>query len=52
MITGELEVIHEQSVKFDDLANYKTSGGCHIHEDGLTVTAPTIMWVEVWNPLG
>lgn len=26
---------------------YSTSGGVIKHEDGLTVTAPTIMWVEV-----
>lgn len=48
VITAKLEVIFEESIKFDDLKKYKTSGGCHVHEDGLTVTAPTVMWVEVY----
>eukprot|EP01102_Stenamoeba_stenopodia_P012100 TRINITY_DN377_c0_g2_i1.p1 TRINITY_DN377_c0_g2~~TRINITY_DN377_c0_g2_i1.p1 ORF type:complete len:589 (-),score=147.50 TRINITY_DN377_c0_g2_i1:1106-2872(-) len=37
---------HSYSVSFDaDLPEYKTTGGCHKHADGRTVTAPTLMWV-------
>jgi xylulokinase len=34
-------------VNFDaDIPEYKTSGGVHRHEDGLTVTSPPMMWVR------
>lgn len=26
---------------------FRTQGGVHIHDDQVTVTAPTIMWVKV-----
>lgn len=29
------------------LLNYRTSGGAIIHEDKVTVTSPTAMWVKV-----
>nr|XP_018668028.1 xylulose kinase-like [Ciona intestinalis] len=44
---NDLEVLTEVFVQFDtDLKEYKTKGGVHIHEDQLTVTAPTEMWVK------
>lgn len=46
IIDDKLVVVLEESIKFDDIGKYKTSGGCHIHHDGLTVTSPTIMWVD------
>jgi len=47
VIDGNLKVVYEHSVRFDDLRHYETKDGCHIHEDGVTVTSPTIMWIEV-----
>ncbi|KAF6020014.1 XYLB [Bugula neritina] len=46
VIDENLKILLEESVKFDDLEKYNTSSGCHISPDGLTVTSPTIMWVE------
>lgn len=51
IINSSLEVLQEEAVKFDDLSNYKTTGGCHVNQDGLTVTSPTIMWVEALDLL-
>ena len=51
VINCRLEVLHEEAVKFDDLTKYKTSGGCHVRSDGLTVTSPVIMWVEALDIL-
>lgn len=48
-VNEKVSVVFEDAVKFDDLLRHQTNGGCHIHADGLTVTAPTIMWVEVVN---
>ena len=28
-------------------SSYRTQGGVHVHEDGLTVTSPVLMWVQV-----
>ncbi|XP_057561693.1 xylulose kinase isoform X4 [Hippopotamus amphibius kiboko] len=43
----ELNVFYEDSVHFDrDLLEYGTQGGVHVHEDGLTVTSPVLMWVQ------
>ncbi|MBU0715366.1 MAG: carbohydrate kinase [Verrucomicrobia bacterium] len=40
------QVLAEPSVLFDtDLPAFKTEGGVHHHADGLTVTAPPLMWV-------
>lgn len=30
---------------------YRTEGGVHIHDDQLTVTSPTIMWVKAMDLL-
>uniref|UniRef100_A0A452TH21 Xylulose kinase n=1 Tax=Ursus maritimus TaxID=29073 RepID=A0A452TH21_URSMA len=47
-VDAELNVFYEDSVNFDrDLLEYGTQGGVHVHEDGLTVTSPVLMWVQV-----
>lgn len=52
VINDALEVTHESAVHFDsDLPEYRTHGGVHRHENGLTVTAPTIMWVKALDLL-
>lgn len=51
---------HDRQLKYDgdfsvnydqDLPQYATSGGVHRGKDGLTVTAPTLMWVEALDHL-
>lgn len=52
VIDSHLKVVCECYVNFDsDLPKYKTSGGVHRDKDGLTVTAPAIMWVEALDLL-
>jgi xylulokinase len=47
VIDAQLRTVGEFAVNFDrDLPGYRTEGGVHKHPDGLTVTAPAIMWVE------
>lgn len=47
VIDGNLNVVQEVAINFDeDLPEYKTEGGVHHGDDGLTVTSPTVMWVE------
>ena len=42
----------EMAVNFDrDLPGFKTTGGVHRHADGLTVTAPALMWVAALDML-
>ncbi|XP_039093148.1 xylulose kinase isoform X2 [Hyaena hyaena] len=46
-VDAELNVFYEDSVHFDrDLLEFGTQGGVHVHEDGLTVTSPVLMWVQ------
>ncbi|XP_062847302.1 xylulose kinase [Trichomycterus rosablanca] len=46
-IDEKLQVICQSSVQFDsDLPEFRTQGGVHIHEDGVTVTSPVLMWVK------
>jgi xylulokinase len=46
------QVLAEPSVSFDtDLPEFKTEGGVHRHADGLTVTAPPLMWVAALDLL-
>lgn len=46
-IDDTLVVTHQYSVVFDsDLPEFRTIGGVVKGSDGLTVTAPTIMWVK------
>lgn len=46
-IDNDLNVVTEASVHFDnDFPEFKTQGGVHKHEDKLTVTAPTLLWVK------
>ncbi|XP_060036397.1 xylulose kinase isoform X2 [Erinaceus europaeus] len=51
-VDTELKVFYEDSVHFDrDLPEYGTQGGVHVHEDGLTVTSPVLMWVQALDML-
>ncbi|XP_042812970.1 xylulose kinase isoform X4 [Panthera tigris] len=46
-VDAELNVFYEDSAHFDrDLLEFGTQGGVHVHEDGLTVTSPVLMWVQ------
>ncbi len=46
VIDDDLKLVYEKAINFDkDLPQFNTKGGAHQHEDGLTVTAPAIMWV-------
>jgi xylulokinase len=52
VIDSSLKVVHEISVNFDrDMPAYRTEGGVHRGKDGLTVTAPALMWVEALDML-
>jgi xylulokinase len=45
-------VVHQLSVVFDrDLKGYGTTDGVICHDDKLTVTVPTLMWVEAFDKL-
>ncbi|KAJ8307079.1 hypothetical protein KUTeg_015163 [Tegillarca granosa] len=49
-VYDDLQMIYESAVKFDtDLPEFKTHGGAHIHDDQVTVTAPTTMWIKAFN---
>lgn len=51
-IDAKLNVVYERIVNFDtDLPEFKTEGGAHHHDDGLTVTAPAMMWVAALDLL-
>ena len=51
-VDAQLNVVHESAVSFDaDLPEFGTSGGAHRGEDGLTVTAPPVMWVAALDLL-
>ncbi|XP_077996562.1 xylulose kinase-like [Glandiceps talaboti] len=51
-VDDTLQVVHESAVQFDtDLPEFRTQGGAHIHEDKLTVTSPTAMWVKALDIL-
>ncbi|ELK13644.1 xylulose kinase isoform X1 [Pteropus alecto] len=46
-VDAELNVFYEDSVHFDtDLPEFGTQGGVHVHEGGLAVTSPVLMWVQ------
>lgn len=50
VIDRGLNVVTEASVHFDsDLPEFKTQGGVHQHEDKLTVTAPTVLWIKAFD---
>lgn len=52
VVNDQLEVLQEAAVQFDnDLPEYRTSGGVNVRGDGVTVTAPTIMWVKALDML-
>ncbi|XP_059496087.1 xylulose kinase isoform X3 [Stegostoma tigrinum] len=51
-IDDNLNVIHETNVKFDeDLPEFGTQGGVHVHDDKLTVTTPVLLWVKALDIL-
>uniref|UniRef100_A0A3Q3QT43 Xylulose kinase n=1 Tax=Monopterus albus TaxID=43700 RepID=A0A3Q3QT43_MONAL len=51
-VDEHLNVCHHDSVHFDsELPEFRTQGGVHIHADGLTVTAPVLMWVKALDLL-
>ncbi|GCC18040.1 hypothetical protein chiPu_0021620 [Chiloscyllium punctatum] len=51
-IDDNLNVIHETSVRFDeDLPEFGTQGGVHVHDDKLTVTTPVLLWVKALDIL-
>ncbi|XP_036287776.1 xylulose kinase isoform X1 [Pipistrellus kuhlii] len=46
-VDAAMNVFYEDSVHFDrDLPEFGTQGGVHVHQDGLTVTSPVLMWVQ------
>ena len=52
IVNDQLKVLQEASVQFDnDLPEYRTHGGVNVRGDGVTVTAPTIMWVKALDML-
>ncbi|MCL4124730.1 UNVERIFIED_CONTAM: hypothetical protein GTU68_050016 [Idotea baltica] len=52
VVNHDLKVQQEVAVQFDnDLPEYRTYGGVNMKEDGLTVTAPTIMWIKALDML-
>ncbi|KAL8601349.1 hypothetical protein ACOMHN_054642 [Nucella lapillus] len=51
-VDDELKVVKEEAVGFDsDVPGSTTQGGVHIHEDKVTVTTPTLLWVEALDIL-
>lgn len=51
-VSNELGIVHEEVINFDkDLPTFATRGGVTRHEDKLTVTVPTIMWVKAFDLL-
>ena len=51
-IDSKLQVVFEESVQFDvDLKEYGTTGGALKDSDGLTVTAPSLMFVAAFDKL-
>ncbi|XP_067871235.1 xylulose kinase isoform X1 [Heterodontus francisci] len=51
-IDDNLNVIHETNVKFDDdLPEFGTQGGVHVHSDKLTVTTPVLLWIKALDML-
>jgi xylulokinase len=52
LVDDRLRLVGELVVNLDaDLPHYRTKGGVHVAEDGLTVTSPPIMWVEAMDLL-
>jgi xylulokinase len=52
IIDDELNLVFEKAINFDrDLPQFETNGGANQHDDGLTVTAPAIMWVAAVDKL-
>ena len=51
-VDNDLRIIHEEVVNFDkDLPEFGTQGGVIKHQDALTVTVPTLLWVKAFDLL-
>ncbi|KAH9498196.1 hypothetical protein Btru_007930 [Bulinus truncatus] len=51
-VNENLDVVYENHVQFDtDLSVFNTHGGVYIHEDHITITTPTRMWVQAFDIL-
>lgn len=51
-VDSQLCICEEEVVEFDkDLPEFKTNGGVQKHDDGLTVTVPTLLWVKAFDML-
>ncbi|KAL3837411.1 hypothetical protein ACJMK2_022770 [Sinanodonta woodiana] len=51
-VDESLKVVLEEYVKFDtDLPEFKTNGGVHIHDNKVTITSPTAMWIKALDLL-
>ena len=51
-VDNELRITHEEVVNFDkDMPEFGTQGGVKKHQDGLTVTVPTLLWVKAFDLL-
>jgi xylulokinase len=52
VIDRDLGIVYERAVNYDrDLPSYGTEGGAHRGDDGLTVTAPPLMWADALDLL-
>lgn len=52
LLDENLNVAGETALNFDrDFPEFKTEGGVHRHQDGLTVTSPPLMWVAALDRL-
>lgn len=52
VVDGNFNQVGEWTVNFDEeLPQFKTLGGVHRGEDGLTVTTPTLLWVSAFDLL-
>ena len=52
IIDEALNTVYEKAINFDrDLPQFGTRGGAHAQADGLTVTAPALMWVAALDLL-
>lgn len=52
VVDSDLCICEEEVVQFDEeLPEFSTNGGAQKHEDGLTVTVPTLLWVKAFDML-
>jgi xylulokinase len=52
VVDADLRSVGDFAVNYDlDLPEFRTDGGVHKHPDGLTVSAPALMWVQALDLL-